>query len=162
MANQNLKAIQMTAYDCGAGSGNTVTYTYRPPQSACVVGAAAGNFQGGPRITTVAFTTPAVGNQSWFTNPNSAFLGSDAITTPGDMLVKNRSRDYFITLVGTVRSNNANILNVYFPIPPLGEMWLPNNLVAVTGIIGGNPYQPLAPVPTANTQTLTLDYLLFP
>ncbi len=161
MANQNLKAFQITGYDAGAGPGNTRTYTFTPPQVPCQVGLTPSqNFQGGPRTTTVAFVTPTTAT-SWFFNPNVTPGDLNQYQAEGaDMIIVNRNREYSFTLVCTMAVNGSNVTNVQIPVAPLTEMWLPNNLIAITQILGGNPVVPNSPIPVANTQTLTLDYIV--
>ncbi len=154
MPNYNLKALRVLAYDLGAGSGNTVSYTHSPAATPCATGITV-DYQGGPKVTSVSFYPGDTA--TWFVNPNTA--NNQQYNGAGDMLIKNRCQ-YWITLNALITTGALPNVAIKVPIPPMGEHWLSQNTTGISTVDGGNFYDSTFPIPRSTTR-LALDFVVF-
>ncbi len=154
MPNYNLKALRIQAYDLGAGSGNTVSYTFLPTATPCATGITS-DYQGGPKINTVSFYSGEA--VTWFANPNVA--SGQQLTAVGDMLIRNRCK-FWLTLNALMTTGGLPNTAVKIPVAPTGEHWLALNTTNITSVDGGNYFDSTQPIPTSNTR-LSLDFVVF-
>lgn len=155
MANYNIKAVRVLAYDLGTGQGNTMNYLFKPNPTLSNPGLAT-EFAGRPKITTISFYPGD--SATWFSNPNfSNPLAPSQLQTPADMFIKNRSV-YWFTLSLLVFNNGVST-QLKMPVAPLAECWLPQNCYSMGAIVGGNTFDSTQVIPSSQTR-LTLDFVV--